>query len=454
MLTSSAPETSRVSQATGLPPIVRSKGGTPEVSAEAVAHALSSGGQRSELAVIDVREWEELSDELGHIEGARSVPLRELAQASETWDPRTPIVLVCRSGRRSARGAQMLEALGFRNVASLTGGMLHWRDLALPVRHDLADVSRFEPEALRPPAAGATDDVRAALHVDDVRWVRLGALLQTASESCVDGRDPHAVIGTAGGDAGELLLSLGAVEAASGKSLDDAEVSRLVEAWVSTFGRFYIHTDVDALEELGAALQRDERFSGALPQRASVAEIEAFVRHPPRELEAPLVGALLEPQHVGCGHLRSLLLAPEAYGLRPELSRAVLSQVFQLLWRTPEQIDWVVLSGEHSERAVVVVRLEGALHPYTRVPALTPASAAGQAFVAHPDVAAYLREQNAHFLLEELPGLARTVGAPRLIEVMHSMAGRQLDATLQRLAQGLPRHELRFAVGGREGRLL
>jgi sulfur dioxygenase len=85
--------------------------------------------------VLDVRETDEYRDELGHIGGSRSIPLRELsARAAEIADLKTSdIVLVCRAGVRSSTAAAILTALGFDHVSNLKGGMLEWNEAGLPV---------------------------------------------------------------------------------------------------------------------------------------------------------------------------------------------------------------------------------------------------------------------------------------------------------------------------------
>lgn len=420
---------------------VRSPGGTTEVAPDQVAEWLARGPSLP-VRLVDVRERAEFNDELGHIPGAEWVPLGALAEASEGWDPAAPVVLACRSGRRSARGVEQLEALGFRNVASLTGGMLAWNEQRLPTTRAEADLQVAATPASQAAGPGAAAPVQ--LDPQHVRWIRTAALMATGSEACVDGRDPHAVIGTPGGDAGELLLALAAAEKASGERLTPREVAGLLDAWVEAFGRLYMHSDAHALDALSGALGKDARFSGSAGVLGSAAAVEALVRHPPRALERALLDHLVEPDNVGCGHLRSMLLSPASYQVRRELVVEILQGIFERLWRRPESVDWVVLSGEHHERAVVVVRLEGEVRPYTKVPAIAPASALGQAFVAHPQVTAYLREQNAHFLLEQLPSLRRRVPVERLSAAMRELADVQLDATLSRLAAGLPRYEVSF----------
>jgi glyoxylase-like metal-dependent hydrolase (beta-lactamase superfamily II)/rhodanese-related sulfurtransferase len=89
--------------------------------------------------VIDVREPDEYRGELGHVPGAELVPLGALSATSHSLLRDRPIVLVCRSGGRSGRGAVDLAKLGFARVASLRGGMVEWRKRNLPVQYGAAE---------------------------------------------------------------------------------------------------------------------------------------------------------------------------------------------------------------------------------------------------------------------------------------------------------------------------
>lgn len=87
----------------------------------------------SGIRVVDVRDAEELTGELGHIEGVEHVPLAELEQASATWDKQTPVVVVCKAGKRSADAAEQLRAQGFTHVGFMEGGMQRWNAEGRPV---------------------------------------------------------------------------------------------------------------------------------------------------------------------------------------------------------------------------------------------------------------------------------------------------------------------------------
>ncbi len=79
------------------------------------------------VQVLDVREPEEYDGPLGHIPGARLIPLGELAARSGELDAQKPVVAVCRAGGRSAQATTILRRAGLKNVANLAGGMLRWR---------------------------------------------------------------------------------------------------------------------------------------------------------------------------------------------------------------------------------------------------------------------------------------------------------------------------------------
>lgn len=81
---------------------------------------------RSALGVdgqlVDVREASEVA--AGTIPGAINIPLAEIPFRLRELDPGRPVVLLCRSGARSAQAARFLVAQGFTDVINLHGGML------------------------------------------------------------------------------------------------------------------------------------------------------------------------------------------------------------------------------------------------------------------------------------------------------------------------------------------
>jgi rhodanese-related sulfurtransferase/membrane protein DedA with SNARE-associated domain len=85
--------------------------------------------------VVDVRDPDEFERDLGHLESAKNIPVREISQRIAELGPykTRPIVLVCRTQMRSATAATTLWQAGFSNLAVLRGGMVEWHRRQLPV---------------------------------------------------------------------------------------------------------------------------------------------------------------------------------------------------------------------------------------------------------------------------------------------------------------------------------
>lgn len=75
------------------------------------------------MVILDVRMPGELKAPPGQIEGAVNIPLQELPGRYNELKPDDKIVVVCRSGGRSAQGSQFLASKGFRHIYNLEGGM-------------------------------------------------------------------------------------------------------------------------------------------------------------------------------------------------------------------------------------------------------------------------------------------------------------------------------------------
>lgn len=112
--------------------------------------SISAGdlARRRDHRIIDIRPAPERFGPLGYLPGSRSVPLDDIvrspASLTRLYPLDTPIVLVCLSGRRSARLVPTVHQMGYRSVVSLTGGVLDWRTSGLPV----CGVSPPDPSSL------------------------------------------------------------------------------------------------------------------------------------------------------------------------------------------------------------------------------------------------------------------------------------------------------------------
>ena len=84
---------------------------------------------------IDVRPVTEREGSLGFISSTIQVDLERVLDSS--WDPPpkldTPLLFVCRSGRRSLAAALAVASRGYTDCRNLSGGMLAWAAAGLPV---------------------------------------------------------------------------------------------------------------------------------------------------------------------------------------------------------------------------------------------------------------------------------------------------------------------------------
>jgi rhodanese-related sulfurtransferase len=86
------------------------------------------------VVLVDVRQPEEFTAPPGHLPGAVNVPLADLpGRVGELAARRQPVVLVCKTDRRSAQAATKLLATGLRDVAVLRGGTDGWHRHGRPL---------------------------------------------------------------------------------------------------------------------------------------------------------------------------------------------------------------------------------------------------------------------------------------------------------------------------------
>jgi rhodanese-related sulfurtransferase len=86
--------------------------------------------QAGEVTIVDVREQAE--HDQTRVPGVALIPMSTLPEHIGDL-PDGPLVIMCRSGGRSAQVAAYLTALGaYGEVANLDGGIIGWADEGLP----------------------------------------------------------------------------------------------------------------------------------------------------------------------------------------------------------------------------------------------------------------------------------------------------------------------------------
>lgn len=100
--------------------------GVPAVHANEARELVDEGA-----ILLDVREPFEFHSE--HAPDARLVPLSALPSAVADLEQDRKVVVVCRSGNRSASATRFLKRQGI-DAVNLTGGMIAWVNAGLPTQ--------------------------------------------------------------------------------------------------------------------------------------------------------------------------------------------------------------------------------------------------------------------------------------------------------------------------------
>lgn len=96
----------------------------PEIDIESLAQRLSQGA-----VLIDVRQADEYEE--AHLPEATLIPLNDLPDRVDEIAPGSEVLVICRSGGRSAAACEFLAQQG-RTALNVAGGMLAWIDSGRP----------------------------------------------------------------------------------------------------------------------------------------------------------------------------------------------------------------------------------------------------------------------------------------------------------------------------------
>jgi hypothetical protein len=174
--------------------------------------------------------------------------------------------------------------------------------------------------------------------------------LQMQFMSCMDGRAEYAVAGTMGGDLGEFIRGIAAVEKLIYRYIDPDEVDSLLKRFLEEMqqgGRryFYMCSDKEAQD----ALNKAAGVSAAEHTRLNPLDAKgrrAYLRE------------TIKPEHVGSTHLRTLLESGQDYGIRPNITGAAIVAFHGIYtnWFDPlrQNLLYVVLDGERDKEQAVL----------------------------------------------------------------------------------------------------
>ena len=105
-------------------PVASAPAGAVDALPAEVSVADASGLRDAGAFMLDVRQPDEWA--AGHIPGATLIPLGELGSRLAEVPRSQKVVVVCRSGNRSAQGRDILLGAGYPAATSMAGGMTDW----------------------------------------------------------------------------------------------------------------------------------------------------------------------------------------------------------------------------------------------------------------------------------------------------------------------------------------
>lgn len=95
---------------------------TVNISTQELKQRMDKG---ENLTVIDVREPWEYAE--GHVPGSILRPVGQIRNWAKEFDQENELILICRTASRSAVAYQFLQAMNFKNLRNVSGGIITWR---------------------------------------------------------------------------------------------------------------------------------------------------------------------------------------------------------------------------------------------------------------------------------------------------------------------------------------
>ncbi len=111
--------------------IYRAAYSTPAAYPAEISVAQAAEKRDQGAFILDVREPNEWTQ--FHIPGATLIPLGDLPNRLNEVPKNREVVVVCRTGHRSAQGRDILRNAGYTRVTSMAGGVTQWQAQGLAI---------------------------------------------------------------------------------------------------------------------------------------------------------------------------------------------------------------------------------------------------------------------------------------------------------------------------------
>jgi len=214
---------------------------------------------------------------------------------------------------------------------------------------------------------------------------------------CVDGRydnlENFPVVAKPGGDAGDMMVAFAAINLLDIK-LSHAGITNAIAEVVGGKNKLNFHTDEHAEHEKAG-------------------------------------------HGMGCGHLKNARLNPDLYGMNQNQIDYIFNELPKLLKEGSHE---EVLHGEHEEQAVIVVVSD----KYGLKPLLKTDDGVQEAFIYHQTLHEEQLDKLARVLQMAVADTGKAIEEQEIRVALKEAFGKQLVATLNKLANGKPVYNVRI----------
>jgi hypothetical protein len=247
-------------------------------------------------------------------------------------------------------------------------------------------------DLVSPDVADAITQIELEDHLGEVDSIQWGHTLQNYFQG-TDPRGQERELATLGGDLGEFLMVLGAIEAEQSVEFTPEDVEAKLKMYLTVMSKEKFFFSID-----GPAIATFKKACGC--PNLNIAD-------PPDAKKELLLNATVDPASMGDEFFNKVIADAAGYGLRPELVQSVLSAFFNTMWNKADplhrRIKFALLKGDYDPKGFIMVKTPGYCNAQLLAPMISPELCGKQMGIYHGDASVLLRTEMAGVLLIKSP---------------------------------------------------
>jgi len=209
----------------------------------------------------------------------------------------------------------------------------------------------------------------------------------------IDPRGQDRQLATLGGDLGEFLIVMSAIEKQLAMTFNETVVLHKLRIYLTVMSREKFYFDID---------------SAAIAHFKSVCNCPQLnIADPPESKKTLLLNATSSPDAHGSELFKKLLTDPQPFGIRQGLVEAVLRSFYKIMWNKADplhrRIKFILLKGDYKPKGFVMIKTPGYCNSQLLAPMISPELCQKQMGIYHGDAAVLLRTEMAGILLMRNP---------------------------------------------------